>query len=247
MTEYRKVNPTTPAPLKNVAAFSTLLARMVGRNVDEGLAVFHGQSGLGKSRAATYGAKTYRARYIEVGQYTTARSLLANLLKELGQPDPRGTIEDLKEQVIEIMAADPRQPVIIDEAHFIAAKRFVDLVREISDKSGAPVILIGEDILPNRLATFERVYGRVLEWLQAQPCDAEDFAHMATYRCPGIRVAPDLATAILGLTKGNTRFVNKNLVKVVEIAQLTGASTIDLATFGGVHKIDVLRTAGRQQ
>lgn len=236
MTEHMKVN--RPAPLKNVAAFSGLLQKMVDRNGDlPGLAVFHGPSGWGKTKSAIYGANAYRAAYVECGQFTTARSLVSSILMEIGEPKPRGSIEDMKNRAIMLMAANPYRPLIVDEAHFVASKRFVDMLRELSDKSGAAVVMIGEEMLPVALEQFERVHNRVLEWLPAQPCDAEDFALLAHSRCRGLKVMPDLASAILDKTRGNTRRIVINLVRVHEISQQTGATEIDLATFGGVEAI----------
>ncbi|MER9851216.1 ATP-binding protein [Mesorhizobium sp. M0106] len=237
MNQPTKVN--RPAPLKNVSAFATLLETMVERDPKlPGLAAFFSPSGYGKTESAIYGANKYRAAYIECGQFTTARSLLSDILKELGEPNPRGSVEELKNKVIMLMVFDPRKPLIIDEAHFIAHKRFVDLLREVSDKSGASVIMIGEEGLPTLLERFERVHNRVLEWLPALPCDAEDFALLAANRCGGVRVAPDLAGAILDKTKGNTRRIVINLATVSKVAQLTGANVIDLATFGGIGAIN---------
>ncbi|RWC58892.1 MAG: ATP-binding protein [Mesorhizobium sp.] len=230
MTELSKVN--RPAPLKNVVAFSTLLAKMVERDPElPGLAVFSGPSGWGKTKSGVYGANRHKAAYVECGLFTTARSLLVQILIELGNARPRGSIEDLKTEAIMLMAADPRRPLIIDEAHFIAKKRFVDLLRELSDKSGAPVVMIGEEMLPAHLEAFERVHNRVLEWLQAVPCDAEDFAYLAANRCPGIEIGRDLAAVILEKTKGNTRRIVVNLTKVVEASQILGTKQVDLAGF----------------
>lgn len=241
------MNPTTrvnrPAPLKNIAAFTTLVERMVSRDPDlPGLACFYGPSGWGKTKSAIYGAVRSQAAYIECGQYTSARSLLRNLLTELGEARPRGSIEEMKAQVILRMVAAPQRPVIVDEAHFVARQRFCDLLREMSDKSGAPVIMIGEETLPGHIAQFERVHNRVLEWLPAQPCDADDFALLAAHRCRDVRIAPDLAEAILTLTKGNTRRIVVNLDRVVEAARAAGAREIDLDTFGGPSRIYINAT-----
>lgn len=236
MTETTNVNRA--APLKNVAAFSTLLARMVERDPDlPGLAGFFGPSGWGKTKAAIYGANRWRAVYVECGQFTTARSLLSQILIEYGDQRSRGAIEDMKTRAIMLMAANPRRPLIIDEAHFIATKRFVDVLRELSDKSGAAVILIGEEMLPTHLEAFERVHNRVLEWLAALPCDAADFALLVKSRCKGLTIAADLADAILAKTDGNTRRIVVNLSKATEIAQVKGLDKLDLAAFGGVEAI----------
>lgn len=236
MTEH--VNVNRAAPLKNVAAFATLLQRMVDRDADlPGLACFFGPSGWGKTKSAVYGAHRYRATYVECGQFTTARSLMSQILIELGEPRPRGSIEDMRTRAIMLMVANQNRPLIVDEAHFVATKRFVDLLRELSDKSGAPVILIGEEQLPQHLEQFERVHNRVLEWLPAVPCDAEDFSHLAAVRCRGIRIATDLAAAILERTDGNTRRIVVNLSRIAELAQLSGAKEIDLQAFGGLAAI----------
>jgi len=235
MNDYLNVKP---APLRNVAAFSTLVQKMVERDPDlPGLACFFSPSGWGKSKSAVYAAHTYRAAYVECGQFTTARSLLIAILMELGEAKPRGSVEDMKNRAIMIMASDPRRPLIVDEAHFVASKRFVDVLRELSDKSGAPVILIGEETLPAALETFERVHNRVLEWLPAEPCDEGDFAQLAAVRCKGIRIAPDLAAAILKVTRGNTRRVVVNLAAIREIWRTSGVDVVDLATFGGIEAI----------
>lgn len=238
MNNHQTVNPpgtgtSRAAPLKNVAAFSTLLEKMVHRDRDlPGIGVFFGPSGWGKTRSAVYGSNVYRAAYVECGQFTTARSLLHAILIELGEPRPRGTIEDMKSRAIMIMAGNPLRPVIVDEAHFVASKRFVDVLREISDKSGAPLILIGEEGLPGSLEQFERVHNRVLEWLPAQPCDIEDFAMLAAMRCPGVKIKADLAQAIISQTKGNTRRIVVNLSKIQEFALTSGLIKLDLAKFG---------------
>lgn len=236
MTDHFKVNK--PAPLKNVAAFAALLEKMVERDADlPGLACFYGPSGWGKTKSAVYGAKIYRATYIECGYLTTARSMITSILIELGLPKPRGTATDMAAQAIEIMAGDIRRPLIVDEAHFVASKRFVDILRELADKSGAPVIMIGEEMLPAALAQFERVHNRVLEWLPAQPCDAEDLQLLVANRGKGISLSPDLAGAILKATNGNTRRIAANIVRAIEVSQRTGRMTVELNEFGGAGAI----------
>lgn len=222
-----------PAMLKNVAIFTTLIQKVVDRRPDlPGLACFHGPSGYGKSKAAVYGANRYRAAYVECDQFTTAKSLLTLILKELGVTAPRGTVPDLIEQAILILATDPRRPLIIDEAHHVAHKRFIDLARTLHDKSTAPVILIGEETLPRSLAQFERVHNRILDWQAAVPLDREDFRILAQATFPRLKLSDELVARILSETKGNTRRVLVNLAKAEEVASISGVDTVALADFG---------------
>jgi len=236
MSEVSQVN--RPAPLKNVAAFAGLISKVVERRRGlPGLACFYGPSGLGKTKSAIYGANRYRAAYVECGQLTTARSLLLSILKEIGVAKPRGTATDMIEEVVTILAADRMRPLIIDEAHNIAHKQFIDVVRELHDKSDAPIILIGEETLPKHLEAFERVHNRILDWTAAVPCDAEDMALLRRAVFPELTLSADLEAAILRKTRGNTRKIVVALTSAFEAAARNGESRIDLAGFGGEEAI----------
>lgn len=222
-----------PAMLKNVAIFMTLIEKVVERRPDlPGLACFYGYSGYGKTKSAIYGANRYRAAYVECDQFTTAKSLLQLMLKEMNVPTPRGTVPDLIEQAVLRLSADPKRPLIIDEAHHIAHKRFIDLARTLHDKSGAPVILIGEETLPRELEKHERVHNRMLDWAAAQPCDLDDFRTLAKAAFPRLALSDELAARILADTRGNTRRIVVNLAKADEIARQKGVEVVDLAAFG---------------
>lgn len=234
-----------PAPLRNVGAFAALLEQVVERSPDlPGLAVFYGLSGLGKTKSAIYGANIYKAAYVECGQFTTARSLMVMILKELGVQQPRGSIPELIDQAVERMALDMRRPLIIDEAHHIAARRFVDLMRELHDKSLAPVVLIGEETLPRQLERFERVHNRILTWVQAVPCDRSDLDHLIRARCR-TSLTPETAEAILRESRGNTRRIVVALARAEEIAGQAGvdAVTLDLWQAALAPAADLRRTA----
>ena len=220
MSELYNVNKA--APLRNVAAFSILIKEVVERDLAlPGLAVFSGPSGYGKTKAAIKGANAYQAAYVECDQLTTARSLLKQILAELGVQRPTGTATDMMSEAIKLMAGDIRRPLIVDEVHHIA------------DKSMAPIILIGEETLPKQLEAFERVHNRILSWVQAQPCDSDDFGHLARMLCPNVKLAPDLALALIQTTRGNTRRIAINLSQIDQRAKREGLKEIDLAGFGG--------------
>ncbi|PZO81716.1 MAG: ATP-binding protein [Mesorhizobium amorphae] len=242
MNAHQKVNQSagigSRAPLRNVVNFSTVLETVVGRRQGlPGMACFFGPSGYGKSESAIASANFFRAAYVECGQFTGARSLMEKILRENGVTRPRGTIEDMKEEAGRIMAGDPRRPLIIDEAHHIANKRFINLVREIHDMSGAAIVLIGEETLPRQLEAFERVHNCMLEWCPALPCNAEDLAMLTRISFPNVSMSPDLAAALLDVTRGNTRRIVVNLAKIEEASNRLGLQTIGLKDFGGTDNL----------
>ena len=149
-----------------------------------GIGVCSSPSGYGKTWASIFAQNKTGAVRVEVGDSWTRRTLLRNILKELGEtPRERTPVAELAEKVIVGARQQPLRPLIVDEADKLVDRGMIELVREIHEHSGAPVILIGEEKLPAKLLTVERVHNRVLDWMQAQPCDLDDVRHA----WPGVR------------------------------------------------------------
>lgn len=219
-------------PLKNVAAFMTMTMRLIDRAPHlPGFGVCHGPSGFGKTCASIYAENKTRAVRVEVGDSWSRKSFLKALLFEL-RVMPKGTIADMADQAKAMLGDDPRRPLIIDEADKLIDKGMIELVREIGDVAGCPVILIGEERLPMKLQAHERVHNRVLDWMSAQPCDAEDAAALASALYPNITVTPDLLAEITKQSDGRARRIVKNLDDALLIAKNRGIKTVDRAAWG---------------
>ena len=221
----------TIAPLRNVGLFVELVERVLSRPAHlPGMATFHGFSGYGKTFSATLAANTHRALYVEVGSTWTRKRFLDALLTELGQPG-RGTIADMADLVISTLAQEGR-PLIIDEFDHVVARGYVDLVREIHDKSCSAIILIGEELLPSKLARWERFHNRMLDWCPAQPADLADVRHLATLYAPKVAIADDLLDRIADAAQGRVRRACVSIERVREMASTSGLSAVDLAAWG---------------
>ena len=138
----------------------------------------------------------------------------------------------MSDQAKALLGDDPRRPLFIDEADKLVDKGLIELVREIGDVAGCPVILIGEERLPSKLQAHERIHNRVLDWMPAQPCDEEDAAALAAALCPGIKVQPDLLEEIRKQSDGRARRIVVNLAHVAELARNRGVKVIDRAMWG---------------
>lgn len=223
----------TTAILTNVTLFSELVNKVMTRKPHlPGIGVFHGFSGYGKTFAATFAAHKTRAFYLEVGESWTKAKFVRQLLVELGA-DPRGTVADMVERAIQALAMTPGRPLIIDEADWIVKRGYIETVRELHDKSGTPVVIIGEELLPARIAAVsERTHNRVLDWVPAQPADVADAEALADLYCPGLAIAPDLLERIVAKSGGRVRRICVNLNKVQEFAEVEGMDAVSLAQWG---------------
>lgn len=232
-TEMRRVKPSL-ARLKNVASCLTLVETLKSRGPHlPGIGVFFGPSGYGKTYSAIFTQNKTGAYRVEVGDSWTRKTLLENILAEIGI-EPRGTIAAMTKLAIMAMGDDPDRPLIIDEADKLVDKKMIEIVREIHEMSQAPVLLIGEELLPRKLMAFERTHNRVLEWTAAQPCDAEDAAELAKLVCDELKLDPSFLEEIRKRSGGRARRIVVNLNRVSEFARGRGLEAVSAAVYDGV-------------
>lgn len=248
-TELPKVNGDT-APIKNVAACLSLLRSLQNRKVmAQNLAVFAGFSGYGKSVAALYCQNKTGAAYVEVRDTWTKAKLLRSILSEVGVYQPRGTLADMEDELIGILARDPKRPLIIDEADLLIKKNLIELVRGIAKASNVPVLLIGEELFPQKLdQAGDRFRDLVLVSDYAQPCDLEDAQILARTFYPSLQIADETLARAVHEGDGRVRRVANSLHAIAEIAAKQGVSSITLAAFeAGQGKFSTSRLPRRRE
>lgn len=222
-------------PLRNVAALSTLIERVEGRQTYlPGMACFSGPSGFGKTFSAVYAQRAHNAVHVECDDFATRKTLAEAILFELGVQHTRGSIAKLFDLIVESLARSGR-PLIIDEADHLMKLQKIELVRKIHDKTGSTVILIGEETLPQNLKAIERVHGRMFDWVQAEPADIEDVRQLAPMYARGIEIGEDLVADIHRASRGSIRRISVNLGRAREIALTRGLKTLDRSHWGGAE------------
>lgn len=223
---------STIAALENVRHFTALLERVTNRSAGlPGMACFHGCSGFGKTFAAIYGANKTRAHHIQVRSVWTRKKLCADILRELGV-QPASTIPDMVEQIGAELSLSQR-PLIIDEADYLLSRAMIECVRDIYESSQATIVLIGEEQLPQKLRRWERVHGRMLDWVQAQPATIGDVRLLAALYARGIAIEDDLLRAVAEASQGSARRICVNVDRVREAAEKAGLRKIGRADYKG--------------
>lgn len=223
-----------PVALKNVASFMAMTVKLIERPQHlPGFGVCHGASGFGKSWASMYVQMKVKARRIEVGETWTRRTLLRHILKECGETVRKSwSASELADLAKNALGADMTRPLIVDEADKLVDKNMIEVIRELAQETGIAVILVGEEKLPAKLLTVERMHNRVLEWFPAQPCDLEDTRVLAKVYLPGVRIDDDLLDTIRQRSGGRARRIVVNLEKAADYARNRGHKTLDLKIWG---------------
>jgi len=221
----------TIAPIRNVALLSGLIERVENRTHGlPGMATYYGPSGLGKSFAATYAAVKHGCYHVQLKSAWTKKHLCQMILIALGV-EPAKTIAAMVDQIGMELAAS-RRTLIIDEADFLLQRGMIEIARDIYESGAAGVVLIGEELLPGKLRKWERVHGRMLEWVAAQPATKTDAAYLAQMYCPNVEITPDLMERLVSASAGSTRRVCTNLDKVRELALVENLSTVGVKEWG---------------
>lgn len=225
----------TIAPLKNVALAARALERAMSRPQHlPGMVCFYGPSGFGKSFAAAYAANKYRAYYIECKSTWTKKAILTAIAREMGLV-PAHTMYELTDQISEHLALSDR-PLIVDEMDHIVKRDAVEIIRDLYEGSHVPILLIGEELLPDNLKQSERFHGRVLDFVPALAADAGDAKVLARFYCHRVRVADDLVAEVAKVARGSIRRICVNLARIEEEALETGKQEMDLSSWRAMGK-----------
>lgn len=219
------------AQITNLGLCDVAMERATARSLNlPGLVGFYGPSGWGKSMAANYIANTRRARYVQAKSVWTKKHFLKAVLFEMAI-EPKKTMPEMFDQIAEEMATSQR-PLIIDEMDYLVARKATDLVRDLYDASHTPIMMIGEERMPDKLKEWERMHGRVVYWVPAEPVSMRDVEKLRLLYCPKIEIAEDLLARLVALSHGSVRRVCVNLERIQEEAMLLGLDTMTLATWG---------------
>ena len=214
------------ANINNLSLVSVAMERLVNRQDGlPGLGVLYGPSGYGKTTATVAVANETRAYYVQLLSAWSKKTLLEKICFEMGLP-PARTVAGCLDVICEQLAASQR-PLILDEADYLVShKGMIELARDIYEGSQAPLMLVGEEMLPTKLKKFERFHGRVLAWVPAQPVNLADAEELARVYAPEIMFETAALAYLVELAHGSVRRVTVNLVNLLEMANQQGLDTI---------------------
>lgn len=222
------------APLRNVIALNDLIRRLRERDLGlPGMASFYGPSGYGKSTAMTWCANNSNAYHIQCLSVWRTRAFCEAILKEMSIA-PGRTVAAMVDQIAHEMMATER-PLIIDEADYLVKQSMIEVVRDIYEASNGSVILIGEEQLPVKLMQWERVHGRMFDWVRAEEADLDDCRALGAMHCPGREIEEEVYPIVLAATKGSIRRIVVEFAKLARHARLHQIALITAATCGEIE------------
>jgi len=222
------------ASLRNVAALLVLVEKLESRAAGlPGMGTFYGPSGYGKTSAGIVAMNEFQTCLVECKSLWTTKSFLEAVVSELGLR-PAKTQASMFSQAAEALARSGRT-LIVDEADHLVRGNKIEVVRGLHEEAGVAVVLVGEELLPQKLQMIERVHGRMLDWVAAEPGSIDDVKKLADIYCPGIAIDPTAFSDILTASRASIRRISVNLAAIFEQARLLGLTRIGRAEIAAIR------------
>lgn len=210
---------------RNVVEFRNALLLLEDTQEGQpGIGVVWGQAGRGKTVCAREYAVRTHAVYLRVMEDWTPRAMLAALCRELNGSEPHST-HQCKRIACEELERQGRT-VLIDEADRLPVG-LVEHWRDIHDVSGAPIVLIGEEVLFPTLASRRRLWSRVTQTVEFRPITSEDII-LFGLKAADLRLDPDAAARIAARSHGDFRLVWTDTQALEQMARASGAKQVTL-------------------
>jgi len=213
---------------QNVKNFINLMNNIKNRpeNVP-GMALVYGEPGLGKSKAVLWWVAQNDAVYIRGTNLMSGRWFIQEVVEELGEI-PYHYSSDLFKQCVRILI-EKQIPIIVDEIDYLAGDlKTIETIRDIHDKTNVPVILVGMNMAPQKLARYKHLYDRISEIVQFKPFNKRDVTDIVT-QLSEVEMT-ECAIDFIFHKSNRFRQIVRAINKAEQIAQANGLNTIDEIT-----------------
>ena len=137
------------------------------------MALVYGDFGLGKSQTILWWVTNNDAIYVRCNHKMSGRWLLSEIVEELDEI-PYYQSSQLFKQLEEKLKFNPRI-LVIDEIDFLLNNSSaIEVVRDLHDKIGIPIILVGMNLAEQKLKRHKHIYDRLLGVLKFETFDKND-------------------------------------------------------------------------
>ncbi|MFZ5775079.1 MAG: AAA family ATPase [Thermodesulfobacteriota bacterium] len=222
---------------KNVRNFEVMMDGLDMAAGEGRLGLVYGRAGRGKTRTSQWYHAQKGGVYLRAVTIWSPTNFLAALCRELGSISPPKRKGAAFEEAVTLLMAS-KKPVFIDEIEKMPSF-FLDLVRDLSDLSATPFVLVGEEELVTVMRRNRRVWSRTYQQIEFKPIDPADVIIYAK-EAAELAIDPRVAAVLHKASEGDFRIVRRDLLSLVQYANAKGTKEItpemaSTATKAGLH------------
>lgn len=215
---------------KNVKSFIALATNLkhAQKNTPK-MGLVYGEPGLGKTNAILWWALKQNANIITAKNGMTTRWFLSELVADLGET-PYYNIPALFEQATRKLIEKPRMLIIDEVDYLINESRAIETIRDLHDKTGIPVLMVGMGNVDKKLRRYKHLFDRIIEIYRFESFNLEDIKEIIT-TLSEVHIENDVIEEI---HKRANRFrqIVKLLTKIETLAKNEGYQKITTAELG---------------
>lgn len=202
---------------RNVDNFGVLMDALETARGEGRLGLVYGRAGRGKTRTAQWYAAHNRCGYLRVATIwrQNETDFLQALCRAVGIKTPPARKGRCFTDLVELLLHNP-QPVFLDEIEKLHGA-FLDVVRDLSDLSAAPFVLIGEEELLPVMQRNRRVWSRTYQQIEFEPIAVSDVMFYAA-DAAGLKFSPEVAGILHKSSGGDFRLVRRDMLSLIQFA-----------------------------
>ena len=191
-----------------------------------GMMLAFGPPGTGKTETGMWYAARNDVPYIRAKDITSRRSLLSNIVAELGEA-PAFRSDTLFDQAVEQLFDRPR-PLLVDEVDYLMRGGMVEVLRDLNDITNIPIVLMGMEHADKKLKRFRHLFDRISAVVKFNIFDEKEIANLADQICE-IQLTGDAITFIHGQSKGKLRLITTWMSRAEQMAKLNDLKSVSAA------------------
>ena len=210
---------------RNVGRAKTMMSALALMPHKPRLAALYGHAGIGKS----YWATSHIAQQPELSPYLKCQWVWANSeleflkalcracwIQEADLPRRKAACYRL---ILDQLTSKPHLPLFIDDFHRMRqAPGHLEILRDLTELSGAPIVLIGEEALGGMVQKHDQIWSRTKQTLKFQPNEVADIV-LLFQKAANLDLARPAAVHLHDWAGGDFRPVENALAGCLQLAQ----------------------------
>jgi DNA transposition AAA+ family ATPase len=138
------------------------------------MALVYGGFGLGKTQTIMWWVTNNDAIYVRCNHNISPRWLLTEIVKELDL-EPAWTSLRLFEQIEQKLKYNPKVIVVDEIDYLFSNKHTIETLRDIHDKLGVPILLVGMELADKKLLKYGHINDRIFSKMKFEKLGKDDF------------------------------------------------------------------------
>ena len=189
------------------------------------IALVYGEFGLGKSETIQWWAFKNNSVYVRANQGMTTRWLLSEIAEELGVKDELYGHTQQRFLLVENYLKQFPKTIIIDEADYLIEKNSIETLRDLHDRTGCPLVLVGMSNLDVKLRKYPHLVDRIYKSFRFEKYDSADIKTIFT-ELSDIPITSD-GLEYLSTRANQFRQIVKLVNKIEKLAQTNEISELN--------------------